>query len=138
MRAATSVSPQNGVTLQKLAAAGIPIRVRSVGASMHWKFMLFFGQQTLEFGAANFSTEYFIPVQAVQELHGRSDLLHRRSADRRFVQDAHGRRLDGYGAALELRERPHAAGAGEWNISHQPGPPVRTVAELRLARRPAI
>ena len=26
--------------------------------------MLFFGQQTLEFGAANFSTEYFIPVQA--------------------------------------------------------------------------
>ena len=58
------MSPQNGVTLQKLAAAGIPIRVRSVGASMHWKFMLFFGQQTLEFGAANFSTEYFIPVQA--------------------------------------------------------------------------
>ena len=59
-----SVSPQNGVILQKLAAAGIPIRVRSVGATMHWKFMLFFGQQTLEFGAANFSTEYFIPVQA--------------------------------------------------------------------------
>jgi hypothetical protein len=59
-----NVSPQNAVTLQKLAAAGIPIRVRSVGATMHWKFMLFFGQQTLEFGAANFSTEYFIPVQA--------------------------------------------------------------------------
>jgi hypothetical protein len=59
-----SVSPGNGVTLQKLAAAGIPIRVRSVGATMHWKFMLFFGQETLEFGAANFSQEYFIPVQA--------------------------------------------------------------------------
>ena len=50
-----SVSPQNGVMLQKLAAAGIPIRVRSVGATMHWKFMLFVGQETLEFGAANFS-----------------------------------------------------------------------------------
>ena len=59
-----SVSPQNGVILQKLAAAGIPIRVRSVGATMHWKFMLFVGQETLEFGAANFSVEYFIPVQA--------------------------------------------------------------------------
>jgi hypothetical protein len=57
------VSPQNGVILQKLAGAGIPIRVRSVGASMHWKFMLFVGQDKLEFGAANFSDYYLIPVE---------------------------------------------------------------------------
>lgn len=59
-----AVSPQNGVILQKLAAAGIPIRIRSVGASFHWKFMLFVGQDTVEFGAANFSDYYFIPVEA--------------------------------------------------------------------------
>jgi phosphatidylserine/phosphatidylglycerophosphate/cardiolipin synthase-like enzyme len=58
------VSPQNGVILQTLAAAGIPIRVRSVGASMHWKFMLFVGQDKLQFGAANFSDYYLIPVSA--------------------------------------------------------------------------
>lgn len=58
------VSPQNGVILQKLAAAGIPIRVRTVGATMHWKFMLFVGQDRLEFSAANFSDYYLIPVQA--------------------------------------------------------------------------
>ena len=57
-----SVSPDNAITLQKLAAAGIPIRVRSVGATMHWKFMLFVGQETVVFAAANFSVEYFIPV----------------------------------------------------------------------------
>jgi HKD family nuclease len=61
-----SVSPQNGVILQTLAAAGIPIRVRSVGATMHWKFMLFVGQETVEFAAANFSIEYFIPVTKYQ------------------------------------------------------------------------
>jgi hypothetical protein len=57
-----SVSPGNAVTLQKLAAAGIPIRVRSVGATMHWKCMVFVGQETVEFAAAHISIEYFITV----------------------------------------------------------------------------
>ena len=48
--------------LQKLAAAGIPMRGKTSGSSLHWKFMLFPGQETLEVGAANFSDYYFIPV----------------------------------------------------------------------------
>ena len=56
-------SPQNAVILQKLAAAGIPMRGKTSGATMHWKFMLFLGQDTLEVGAANFSDYYLIPVQ---------------------------------------------------------------------------
>lgn len=57
-----SVSTRNAAVLQKLAAAGIPMRGKSSGSSLHWKFMLFPGQETLEVGAANFSDYYFIPV----------------------------------------------------------------------------
>ena len=38
------------------------MRGKSLGSSLHWKFMLFPGQETLEVGAANFSDYYFIPV----------------------------------------------------------------------------
>src|SRR5689334_18835314 len=58
-----SVSSANAEVLQKLKDAGIPMRGKSSGASMHWKFMIFEGQQKLEAGAANFSDYYFIPVQ---------------------------------------------------------------------------
>ncbi len=57
-----SVSAQNAAVLQKLAAAGIPMRGKTVGSSFHWKFMLFAGQETLEFGASNFCDYYLIPV----------------------------------------------------------------------------
>ncbi len=61
-----SVSAQNAAVLQKLAAAGIPIRGKTSGSSMHWKFMLFAGQEMLEFGAANFSDYYLVPVTPYQ------------------------------------------------------------------------
>jgi hypothetical protein len=57
-----AVSTRNAAVLQKLAAAGIPMRGKTSGSSLHWKFMLFPGQETLEVGAANFSDYYFIPV----------------------------------------------------------------------------
>lgn len=58
-----AVSTRNAAVLQKLAAAGIPMRGKTSGASLHWKFMLFAGQEALEEGSANFSDYYFIPVQ---------------------------------------------------------------------------
>ena len=57
-----AVSSANAAILQKLAAAGIPMRGKTSGSSLHWKFMLFPGQETLEVGAANFSDYYLIPV----------------------------------------------------------------------------
>lgn len=57
-----SVSPKNAAILQKLAAAGIPMRGKTAGGAMHWKFMLFKGLGTLEMGAANFSDYYLIPL----------------------------------------------------------------------------
>ena len=72
-----SVSPQNGVILQKLAAAGIPIRVRSVGATMHWKFMLFVRTGNARVRRGELQRRVFHSRPGVQELYRRSDLLHR-------------------------------------------------------------
>jgi phosphatidylserine/phosphatidylglycerophosphate/cardiolipin synthase-like enzyme len=57
-----AVSARNAAVLRKLAAAGIPMRGKTSGSTLHWKFMLFPGQETLEVSAANFSDYYFIPV----------------------------------------------------------------------------
>jgi hypothetical protein len=57
-----AVSTRNAAVLQKLAAAGIPMRGKTSGSTMHWKFMVFAGQETIEVGSANFSDYYFIPV----------------------------------------------------------------------------
>src|SRR3954453_864599 len=43
-----AVSTQNAAILKKLAAAGIPMRGKTSGSSLHWKFMIFEGQETIE------------------------------------------------------------------------------------------
>jgi phosphatidylserine/phosphatidylglycerophosphate/cardiolipin synthase-like enzyme len=55
--------PLNGPTLAKLKAAGIPMRYKSVGDIVHWKMMIFAGQHTVEYGAAQFTQKYLVPVQ---------------------------------------------------------------------------
>src|SRR5438876_5608889 len=41
--------------------AGIPIRKRTASGILHWKLMLFAGQNTVEFGSANYSPDAFVP-----------------------------------------------------------------------------
>ena len=41
--------------------AGIPLRKRTAGGILHWKMMLFAGQNTVEFGSANYSPDAFVP-----------------------------------------------------------------------------
>ena len=55
--------PLNGPALAKLKAAGVPMRYKSVGDVLHWKMMIFAGQHTVEFGAAQFTQKYLVPVQ---------------------------------------------------------------------------
>src|SRR5881397_1080451 len=59
----TSVEPANGVMLNKLKAAGLPMRYKKVGDIVHWKMMTFAGQHTVEFGAAQLTQSYLVPVQ---------------------------------------------------------------------------
>jgi phosphatidylserine/phosphatidylglycerophosphate/cardiolipin synthase-like enzyme len=52
--------PLNADRLQELEAAGIPMRRRIASGILHWKMMLFEGQNTVQFSAANY-TSAFVP-----------------------------------------------------------------------------
>jgi len=54
--------PDNATVRAQLVAAGIPIRVRTASGILHWKTMLFAGQNTVEFSGANYSPFEFLPV----------------------------------------------------------------------------
>ena len=54
-------TPKNEVILARLRDAGIPMRAKSGGGMLHWKFMIFDGQNVVEFSAANYSDFYFKP-----------------------------------------------------------------------------
>src|ERR1043166_7806986 len=54
--------PGNVTTLNMLKNAGIPMREKtSPTGILHWKLMLFEGQNQLEFSGANYSSEAFVP-----------------------------------------------------------------------------
>jgi len=54
--------PLNATSLNVFQNAGIPMVKKSGGGIMHWKTMLFAGQNVVEFGSANYSDNAFIPV----------------------------------------------------------------------------
>jgi regulation of enolase protein 1 (concanavalin A-like superfamily) len=52
----------NEPSLQMLRDAGIPMREKTGSGILHWKMMLFVGQNTVEFSGANYSSEAFVPI----------------------------------------------------------------------------
>ena len=55
--------PVNAQVLDQLAAAGIPMRKNIVtGGVLHWKMMLFVGQNKVQFSAANYGPQNFVPT----------------------------------------------------------------------------
>ena len=56
---ANSSYPLNAQRLAELKAAGIPMRERVASGILHWKAMLFGGQNVVEFSGANYSPEAF-------------------------------------------------------------------------------
>ena len=61
-RRANPTYPKNGPILDKLKAAGIPMRERFAGGILHWKMMLFEGQDIVEFSGANYSEDAWGPL----------------------------------------------------------------------------
>jgi regulation of enolase protein 1 (concanavalin A-like superfamily) len=55
-------TPKNEIIIERLKAAGIPMRAKSGGGMLHWKFMLFDAQNVVEWSAANYSDFYFKPT----------------------------------------------------------------------------
>jgi phosphatidylserine/phosphatidylglycerophosphate/cardiolipin synthase-like enzyme len=51
--------PHNVTILNALRDAGIPMREKSSGGIVHWKMMLFAGQNTVQFSGANYSPHAF-------------------------------------------------------------------------------
>jgi hypothetical protein len=54
-------NPLNAERLAELQAGGIPMRYRTDSNILHWKVMLFDGQNTVQFSAANYSAVAFAP-----------------------------------------------------------------------------
>ena len=52
----------NEQILNQLAAAGIPMRYKNGGGILHWKMMMFQGQNRLEFSGANYSGIFFSAI----------------------------------------------------------------------------
>jgi phosphatidylserine/phosphatidylglycerophosphate/cardiolipin synthase-like enzyme len=55
-------NPGNDTIIAQFSQARIPMRKRIASGILHWKLMLFAGQQTVEFGSANFSPAAFVPI----------------------------------------------------------------------------
>jgi phosphatidylserine/phosphatidylglycerophosphate/cardiolipin synthase-like enzyme/regulation of enolase protein 1 (concanavalin A-like superfamily) len=51
----------NAERLKEIQDAGIPMRQKSSGGILHWKMMLFAGQGTVQFSAANYTSQAFVP-----------------------------------------------------------------------------
>lgn len=49
----------NSTSLSMFANAGIPMRNKTASGILHWKMMMFVGQNTVEFSGANYSAEAF-------------------------------------------------------------------------------
>ena len=52
----------NEQILNQLKAAGIPMRFKNGGGILHWKMMLFVGQNRLQFSGANYGPAFFVPT----------------------------------------------------------------------------
>jgi phosphatidylserine/phosphatidylglycerophosphate/cardiolipin synthase-like enzyme/regulation of enolase protein 1 (concanavalin A-like superfamily) len=59
---ANSTYPLNADRLKEIQDAGIPMRQKVSNGILHWKMMLFAGQQTVQFSAANYSAFGFVPT----------------------------------------------------------------------------
>ena len=59
---ANTGTPLNAQRLNEMQAAGIPMRRRNASGILHWKMMLFQGQNRLQFSAANYSPWAFVAV----------------------------------------------------------------------------
>ncbi|HEU4768970.1 MAG TPA: phospholipase D-like domain-containing protein, partial [Pyrinomonadaceae bacterium] len=52
----------NEQILNQFKNAGIPMRYKNGGGILHWKMMLFVGQNQVEFSGANYGASFFVPT----------------------------------------------------------------------------
>lgn len=86
---ANLANPGNDQILAEFAAAGIPMRQRTATAPgiLHWKMMLFAGQNIVEFSGANFSPIAFVPLVPYADYEDETIYFRRRSRGRAELHD---------------------------------------------------
>ena len=57
-----TTTPMNATILAQFKSAGIPMRYKVGGGIMHWKYMIFNGQNVMQWSAANYGDYYFRPA----------------------------------------------------------------------------
>ena len=57
-----TTTPMNATVLDMFEDAGMPMRYKVGGGILHWKFMIFNGQNTIQWSAANYGDYYFKPA----------------------------------------------------------------------------
>ena len=62
---ANATYTRNAARLDALQAAGIPMRKRLTSYILHWKMMLFHGQNVVEFSGANYSADAWKPLSTI-------------------------------------------------------------------------
>jgi PLD-like domain len=64
-----STNPLNRTMVERMRAAGVPIRQKPTGSIFHWKMFIFSGQGVVEFAATNFTIDYLRPKVAYRDYH---------------------------------------------------------------------
>lgn len=64
-----STNPLNATMIERLRAAGVPLRQKPSGRIFHWKMFMFAGQQIVEFAATNFTADYLRPKAPYLDYH---------------------------------------------------------------------
>ena len=57
-----TTTPMNATILAMFRDAGMPMRYKVGGGILHWKYMIFNGQNTIQWSAANYGDYYFRPI----------------------------------------------------------------------------
>ena len=64
---ANGVYPNNVAILKALKDGGIPMLEKTSGGIVHWKTMIFAGQNVVEFSGANYSPHAFVPITPYED-----------------------------------------------------------------------
>ena len=128
--------PLNAERLAELQSAGIPMRKRLTSYILHWKMMLFHGQNVVEFSGANYSAERLAAGnrRPVRELRRRRHLLHQRHGDRQQLPHPVRRPVGRHDRLGQLRQRRRRADAPLRNLPEGSVAELRAVGELPHAR----
>ena len=132
--------PGNDQMLADFAAAGIPMRQRTAAAPgiLHWKTMLFAGQNVVEFSGANFSPTAFVPQAPYSDFEDETIYF---SDDPQVVQTfmtEYDDPLDRNAVLLGLREPSESAGAPLPDLSQGPGAQFSAGGRLRHPHPEAV